>query len=129
MKKFIGLLLLIVAAVIFIRDLGGLLALLVAGALVIFGLKQWKRAESKGQTALAVTMLIIAAIIVITGVHSLFTLLICGVLTYLGWKIWKGDRLLPKENGNHLKTAHSVIVPSSFDEEWEAFMNRQNQHG
>ncbi|MFC7439815.1 hypothetical protein [Laceyella putida] len=130
MKKFIGLLLLVIGVAVFIGDFGALLALLVAGALMIYGVKRWKRAETKGKKAIAFTALGVAAILLLHWAPSMMGLLIGGVMLYLGWKLLKGDNTLAVEVGaSNLPEANPVMVESSFEADWQAFLNKQNQQG
>ncbi|PRZ14887.1 hypothetical protein CLV36_105203 [Laceyella sediminis] len=124
MKKLFGGLLLLIGIAICLDDIGGLLVLLLTGALMVYGLKRWKRATTEGQKVVAVLVMGVAALLLFRWFPSVVGLLIGGVLFYLGWKVFNGGLSISLEKVTAPRTPTN---DTSFDADWRAFMDKQNK--
>lgn len=124
MKKLFGGLLLLIGIAICLDDIGGLLVLLLTGALMVYGLKRWKRATTEGQKVVAVLVMGAAALLLFRWFPSVVGLLIGGVLFYLGWKVFNGGLPISLEKVTAPRTPTN---DTSFDADWSAFMDKQNK--
>ncbi len=120
LKKFAGAILLAIGTIILLFHLGHILFLLLIGALVYWGVKKLKHADSKKQKRIAYILLGIAILLCLCNSPFLVGLLIGGGLLYLGWKMIN-QKVVYSSN------QEEKPFDNSFDAEWKQFVKKHKK--
>jgi predicted membrane protein len=120
MKKFAGIILLIIGSIVLLAHFGRMFLLVLIAGLVFVGAKKLKHAYTKQDKNAAYLLLGLAVICCLLIIPLLFTLLISGALMYLGWNLFK-QPLRTSFSGSTV-TTHSF--DNSFDADWKAFVEK-----
>ncbi|WP_028776191.1 hypothetical protein [Shimazuella kribbensis] len=124
MKKFAGISLLIIGAIVLLCQFGHLFLLVLMAGLAFIGARKLKHARTKQERNIAYLFFGIAALCGLFNIPFLLTLLISGAFLYVGWKLI--DQ--PTSEVFATSTATKPSFDKSFDADWQAFVNKNKNN-
>lgn len=120
MKKFAGVVLLVIGSIVLLVHFGRFFLLVLMAGLAFCGAKKLKHAQTKQDKNIAYLLLGIAAVCCLFIMPLLFALLISGALIYFGWKLLDPS---PRTSfSGSAVTKHSFN--NSFDADWKSFVEK-----
>jgi predicted membrane protein len=124
MKKFAGIILLVIGAIVLLCQFGHFFLLVLMASLAFLGVKKLHHARTKQEKNIAYLFLGIAALCGLFNIPFLFTLLLSGALLYFGWKLI--DQ--PVSESFATSTVSKPTFDKSFDADWQEFVNKNKNN-
>lgn len=130
-KSLVGIILLLLGATVFFGmfgiHLGGIIAFVIAAALIWFGAKKLKA----GHPVMGVIALVIGLMMLAGSIPFLISVAIAVVCIYFGWKLIKREdddpEPAPAYGGTTYSHHEDVEVEDNFDAEWKEFLKKHDK--